>query len=315
MPRDRHNIVVFAPVLHLNVTLEEGPGPGAAEIHLHPGGQGFWIARMLRHLGERPLLCGPVGGETGMVLRSLLPAFGIDLSTVSTEAASPVYVYDRRSGDREVMGETAMPRLTRHEIDEVYGKILEQAMQRVACVIPGQTGDIFPSGFYRRLGADLAASETKVVGDLHASDLDALLEGGSIDILKVSDEELLRDGVIAGSGDPEVLRAISRFYHRGARAVVVSRGGQSALARFGDGLFEATPPSLLPADFRGAGDSMTAGFAAAIARGLGPEDTLRLGCAAGAANVTRHGLGSASVELIDALVERIGIRALTPVNS
>jgi len=315
MARDRHNIVVFAPVLHLTVTLEEGPGAGAAEIHLHPGGQGFWIARMLRHLGERPLLCGPAGGETGRVLKSLVPAFGIDLSAVATEASSPVYVYDRRSGDREVMGETMMPRLTRHEIDEVYGKILEQAMQRVVCVIPGQTGDIFPASFYRRLGADLSTSDTKVVGDLHGTELGALLDGGGVDILKVSDEELMRDGMLLSTGDVDVLKAIGRLHQRGARAVVVSRGGQPALARFGADMFEATPPSLLPADFRGAGDSMTAGFAAAIARGLGPEDTLRLGCAAGAANVTRHGLGSASVELIDALVDRIGIRPLAPVNS
>jgi fructose-1-phosphate kinase PfkB-like protein len=56
---------------------------------------------------------------------------------------------------------------------------------------------------------------------------------------------------------------------------------------------------------------MTAGLAAAFSRGLGPEETLRLACGAGAANATRHGLGSASNDLIAKLAERVEIETLS----
>jgi hypothetical protein len=50
-------IMVFAPTLLLTVTLEVGPGE-QDELHLHAGGQGFWVARMIRRLGLRATFRG-----------------------------------------------------------------------------------------------------------------------------------------------------------------------------------------------------------------------------------------------------------------
>jgi 1-phosphofructokinase len=65
---------------------------------------------------------------------------------------------------------------------------------------------------------------------------------------------------------------------------------------------------LQPVDHHGAGDSMTAAIAVGLARGLPIEAALRLGAAAGALNVTRHGLGSGRREAVGRLCERIQIR-------
>ena len=43
-------ICVFSPGLRLTVTAEVGPH--GEEIHLHPGGQGYWLARSIERLGE-----------------------------------------------------------------------------------------------------------------------------------------------------------------------------------------------------------------------------------------------------------------------
>ena len=55
---------------------------------------------------------------------------------------------------------------------------------------------------------------------------------------------------------------------------------------------------------------MTAGLAAGVRRELDFIETVRLGCAAGAANVTRHGLGSADEGLIPGLAERTKVEPL-----
>jgi 1-phosphofructokinase len=305
-----HNVVVFAPTIALTVTVEKGTENGA-EVHFHPGGQGFWVARMLRHLGERPLLCGPVGGESGGVIRGLLDQWGINLSPVRVAGNSPVVVQDRRSGDRRVIAETEFSHLSRHELDDLYGTFLDHALSISTCVVSGQRENMLPPETYRRLGHDLDTAKVKVIGDFHGKELDSFLEGGAIDVLKVSHEDLHLDGLITEEEDTtQALGAIDGLVERGAGHVVVSLAGGGALAHWEGARYRVRPPEFEPADHRGAGDSMTAGLAAASIRGLGVEDTLALACAAGAANVTRHGLGSASERLIEELAERVEIEKL-----
>lgn len=311
MAPDHHTVAVFAPHLALTVTIEKGREGGPDDIHIHPGGQGFWVARMLRHLGERPLLCGPIGGESGAVLRGLIRLWGIDLSPVEVQESSPAIVQDRRSGDRTPIAEAPAPGLVRHELDDAYGKILDHALSSRVVVITGQRTEIVPVDTYRRLGHDLASADVRVVGDLHGQELRAFLDGGPIDLLKVSDEDLTEDGALEDAEEAGALDALHRLIDSGARSVVISRGQLPALAHLGGTTFRVTGPTLEPADFRGAGDSMTAGLAAAISRRLGPEELLRLASGAGAANVTRHGLGSASHDLIPKLAERVEIEILT----
>ncbi len=307
MPKDRHTVAVLAPLLNLTITVERGGEEGTDDIHIHPGGQGFWVARMLRNLGERPLLCAPVGGETGRALRGLVGEWGIDLSPVQIESRSPSYVHDRRSGERETIAETTPPTMGRHEEDDLYGRFLDHAMTAGVCVITGQPGEIISLDSYRRLGTDLESAEVRVVGDLHGAALDAYLEGGRIHVLKVSDEDLQDDGALRGDGQAEVVGAIERLQARGAIDVIVSRGQEPAIASFSGRLYRITGPTLEPADHRGAGDSMTAALTASLVRSASPEATMRLAAAAGAANVTRHGLGSASGELITQLAEKVEV--------
>lgn len=312
MGNQHHTVAVLAPVLYLTVTIES-TSSGEDEVHIHPGGQGFWVARMLKHLDERPLLCGPVGGEAGKVFIGLVSQFGMNMSPIEIAHRSPAVISDRRSGEREMIAESPPVSLERHEIDDVYGRFLDRAITAGLCVVTGQSHEIFPDRFYRRLGHDLAAGDVTVVADLHGPELWYFLEGGPIDILKVSDEDMQGDGLLGAVSDRRsMMKAVDRLTDGGVRSVVLSQQDRPTLASIEGAWYEARTPELDPADHRGAGDSMTAGLAAALKRGLGTEDMLRLASAAGAANVTRHGLGSADAELIPGLTEKVGVSRLAP---
>src|SRR6185312_3692648 len=123
--------------------------------------------------------------------------------------------------------------------------------------------------------------------------------------LKVSHEELIRDGRARSADGPELTRAMYDLHAAGAETVVVSRADQPALALIDGELFEVRMPRLEAADPRGAGDSMTAGVAAVIASGGDIRTAIRTGAAAGALNVTRHGLGTGRLDSITGLVERV----------
>jgi 1-phosphofructokinase len=303
-------VAVLTPGVLLTVTIEpiDGSEDGPTEIHLHPGGQGFWIARMLRQLGVPPVVCGPAGGETGRALRALMIDWDVAFEPILIERDSAARIHDRRSGRRSEVAQTSPPVLDRHEVDDLYGKMLELSLATRACVATGRLpGNGIGDEIFTRLGADLSAAGVRTVADLHGRDLDAWMDGGPIDLLKVSDEDLIIDGTLEDDSERAAICAISRLLERGARSVVVSRGNRPALAGIAGVLYRVHPPELSVVDETGAGDSMTGALTAAFLAKVAPDDMLRLGCAAGSANITRKGLATGSADLIRQLTHEVTI--------
>jgi 1-phosphofructokinase len=300
-------VCVFAPSPLLTVTVE-ALGEDRSDVHIHAGGQGPWIANMLTVLHTRAILCGPFGGETGQVLRALLDADEIDVRAVDTLGPSGCYVEDRRSGELACVAEMAPVELNRHEVDDLCNEVLAAGLEAGVAVLTGPSaGMTVPADVYRRTTADLAALGVQVVADLSGEPLTAALEGG-LAVLKVSDEDLVQDGR-AGSGDLADLTAVARQLHKQVSdLVVITRGGEPALALLKDRLVEVHVPRLQTVHHRGAGDAMTAGIAAALRRGSDLETALRLGAAAGVVNVTRHGLASGHPGTIEQIADRVEIR-------
>ena len=88
-----------------------------------------------------------------------------------------------------------------------------------------------------------------------------------------------------------------------------------AFAAWDDDWYSVEVPQMSVVDVRGAGDSMTAAFAVAVGAGMSAIDGLQLGGAAGAVNVTRHGLGSGRAEAIEQIRGNVGVRALEPAET
>jgi ribokinase len=110
---------------------------------------------------------------------------------------------------------------------------------------------------------------------------------GDIDCLIVNEPEatalLERDAPADWFAAAEMLR------ERGPRWVIVTIGAEGAVASFeGDRVAIPAPPVTVK-DTTGAGDALCGAFAAALARGVSPEEALRRGVAAGSAACTIDG--------------------------
>src|ERR1043165_1345451 len=68
----RPRVAIFSPNPMVSIAIESFSAEGGDDIHIHPAGQGVWVARMAAELGAEPVLCGFIGGEGGTVLRPLL---------------------------------------------------------------------------------------------------------------------------------------------------------------------------------------------------------------------------------------------------
>lgn len=301
--------MVFAPAPLLTVTIEQQGE--ASELHLHPGGQGVWQTRMIAALGVPVTMCVGLGGEVGDAVRKLLDDEDVTVRVVRRESGTGWYVHDRRDGERTEIAEHPGAPMVRHDIDELYTVTLTEGLRAPVSVLSGPADpQVVDPDIYRRLAADLSANGGTVVADLSGPYLEAVLDGG-VSVLKVSHEELLDDG-LAKDDSVEALRdAGRRCQERGARTVLISRAGEPALAlpEDGESLLVHAPPLEL-ADHRGAGDSMTAGVAAVLARGGDMREALHVGAAAGALNVTRHGLGTGRAEAVRELAGRVRLTSL-----
>ncbi len=296
-------VMVFAPAPQLTVTIEQqGDHP---ELHVHPGGQGVWQARMIRSLGVGVTFCAAVGGEVGRVVEPLLAAEGVTLRLVQRESGTGWYVHDRRGGSREEIAEDPGTTLTRHELDELYGLALAEGLKAGTAVLSGPADPTVVSPeVYRRLASDLRSNGCRVIADLSGDHLEAVLDAG-LDLVKVSHEELIAAERAADDSTEALTAALRGLRTDGAEAALVSRAGAGALALLDGTVYEVRMPKLSAADPRGAGDSMSAGTAAVLARGGSLPEAVRTGAAAGALNVTRHGLGTGQVDAIGVLAERV----------
>ena len=189
---DDARVALLAPSPILTITLEEERPE--AELHLHAGGQGYWVARMLRVLGVEVGFCAPLGGEVGTVLRALIETQGIELHAVESGGWNGSYVHRRGRGDAVTLGETASPLLARHETDALYAAMVTAALSARLAVLTGpRSEEVIDPDFYRRLARDLRDNGCTVVADLSGKALVAALAGG-LDVLHLSARELGEHG-------------------------------------------------------------------------------------------------------------------------
>ncbi|MET0727499.1 MAG: PfkB family carbohydrate kinase [Acidimicrobiales bacterium] len=306
-------VTVFAPAPQLTITVEQRTEAGD-DIHLHAGGQGIWIARLLTRLGVPTTLCASFGGEAGVVLRSLVQQEAIrEVIAVEVKAVNGAYVHDRRGGERrEVAEQTAGP-LDRHDRDELYTATVASGLHSRMCVLGGYdpTSKVIPPDFYRRLAGDLRGNGATVVADLSGDLREAAMAGG-LDVLKTSHEDLVNDSLLTDASDQEdTVLAMRELTERSdITHLVVTRAEEPALALSGGRLIEVSGPRLEVQDHRGAGDSVTAGITAGLFFGDPFVDALRMGVAAATLNVARHGLATGRADAIAAVLDQVEVRTL-----
>ncbi|HTX30389.1 MAG TPA: PfkB family carbohydrate kinase [Solirubrobacteraceae bacterium] len=300
-------IAIFGPDPLLSVTIETRSS--GEELHLHPAGQGVWVARMARELGASPILCSFLGGETGALLEPLLTA-NFEVRVARTSGVSGSYVVDRRGDERNVLASALRPAPQRHEVDDLLSSTVAAALgSEVLVICNPYPADGIPNEVYETLVADVRAAGVPVLVDLSSPRLDHALRHQP-DLVKLNDWELAE--FVRGPVDGRrMLAGAQALIDAGAGAVVVTQaeGPVLVLSHHADP-FEVVPPVFPVGHREGCGDTMMGAIAAGWARGLPLRDLTSLGVAAGSINFLRRGLGTGSRSAVEELARTIVVRPL-----
>jgi len=241
-------------------------------IARRPGGKGLNVARILKQLGANPVLCAPLGGDSGDWIRQELEKLEIQ-SVITPIAATTRQAITIFSDEVTVFNEPASE-VTDRELDLLGESVGHFQVLVVSGSIPKSISPSAFAAFLQRLGQNC----DQLVVDTSGEHLIAASQVA--DYLKPNLEELLAaTGLTKESALEEIGKHGAKVILSMAEDGVALHGTQTTIAR----------APMQTGNPTGAGDALVAGFSSVLATtGQDPDSeiaALRFGCALSAASV------------------------------
>ncbi|MFB8775029.1 1-phosphofructokinase family hexose kinase [Streptomyces broussonetiae] len=284
-------------------SLRPGTAHRVTDVVERPGGKGVNVARVLAALGHEVTVTGFAGGGTGRAVRdglTAVPGITDALVPIGGPTRRTVTVVDDVPGGATLLNEPG-PAVTPAEwsaFQEAYEDLLRPAAAVALC---GSLPPGVPVGAYAGLVRTARAANVPVLLDTGGEPLRRGIAARP-DIVKPNADELAE---LTGSHEP--LRATQDARRRGARAVVASLGADGLLALTPEGLWRAAPPTPLPGNPTGAGDSAVAGLVSALVERLPWPDRLTRATALSAATVRADTAGEFDRRVYEELLPRVTV--------
>jgi 1-phosphofructokinase family hexose kinase len=256
------------------------------DIHLAAGGKGMNVTRAALTLGYEILATAPLAGHTGQLMADLATAEGlpVDWYWQETGETRNCILINHDTGDTTVINE-AGSRMS--SVDWLgFADHVERLARRAQVVT--FSGSVLPGVEPAALGelARSLAVERTVYLDSSGTTLSAALAQPNGLCFKVNRSELVQGLALEPDqlSDESLLDAGKRLLERGAALVVVTLGGEGALAIAPEGCWRIDAPSVPVVSTVGSGDCLLTGLAVARLAGQSLTTALAQGVACGAAN-------------------------------
>src|SRR3954469_12159451 len=207
-------------------------------------GKSINVAKVLKALGNVPVVAGFIGGSSGKQLQTQVDGRGIrtEFIRVPVETRQCITVIDRENGTQTELVEESRP------VERAcYKALLSRVKRRIrACEAVVMSGTLTPGAsedFYLQCTKAARDVKTMVVLDAKGPPLMRALEGRP-DVIKPNRSEL--EGTFGKSFKTErdVTIAMRNLIDRGAKWVIVTAGSASTLAFDGHDFWRINAPEI-----------------------------------------------------------------------
>lgn len=267
------------------------------------GGKGINVARTVKLLGGNALCLGFIAGHTGALVASMAAAEGLNgfwTRLESGETRTCSILVDPPSEQTTVVNEHGVA-TTAADWARLRDALIVSAADAATICFCGSLPPGSPLDAFMSLLAELAAMGKAVWVDTSGSSLHAAVNMPGIHI-KINEEEA--SGLL---GMPittleEAAAGAAILADRQSAAAVITIGKYGAVLSSGQASWYAVPPPVKVISTVGSGDSFLAGLLVGLESGETPDQALRRGAAAGAANAMSIGGGQFALDNFEDLL-------------
>jgi len=246
------------------------------------GGKGINVARWLKHLGGKPKLLLPLGGQSGQELTGYLRREKISALMVPLREATRVNVIVSTEAGRQIRFNPFGPTVAPQEWRKLLKNFTAQLASANLLVLSGSLPRGLPNNVYAGLIHLAHRSGVRTLLDCDGAPFVAAL-GAHPYLVKPNDHELALWWGKPLRNEAAIVRATQALSRKTRGWVFVSRGGQrSLLVNVAVGFQQfAAPQRVQPRNTVGAGDALLAAVARQIQLGKSPAEWLDRGLATG----------------------------------
>lgn len=287
--------VTFNPsvdyVMHPS-TLDMGYTNRSTSEEVYAGGNGINVSTILTELDIDNVAMGILGGFTGEFVLQTLQSQGINTNFVFLDKGN-TRINVKLNGIIMTIINGMGPNIPISKVDELFRRI-DRIQEGSTLVLTGSIPSCLPEDMYDIMMSRFENRGIRFVVDAPGNLLMNALAAHPF-FIKPNNHEVGRIFGANPETPEEVLPYARKLHEQGAQNVLVSCGGYGAALVDAEGNEHTTkvPPCRL-VNATGAGDSMVAGFLAALDRGMSYGEALNFASACGSATAASNGLANRS---------------------
>ena len=284
-------VVTLSPAIDTTYSLRQvkmGEVNRVEEVHRAPGGKGLNVTRVLKKLRKSPHIHCPLGGPNGNWLEEQLESIGIQntITKIAENTRTAVIISDQAP---TVFNEPATT-VDQNALDKIISGIESSDV----IVFSGSVPKNIAKEDFENFIVSLKQKTPTLIVDTSGQHL--LTASKHADYIKPNLEELLE---ATGLTKDQALKEVSK---NGSKVILSL--GENGVELHGDSLIRCVAP-VQRGNPTGAGDALTAGFAAFFE--TGEREALRQACALSAASVNSEVAGDYDRDTYENLLTQVEV--------
>lgn len=281
----------------------------ATEVYETASGKSINVARVAHTLGENVFATGFLGGSSGEFIRADIAACGFasQFVQVQPKTRTCITMIDQSSGATTELVEEAKP-VDPADWDALRSVIANQLASAKVLVLSGSLPPGAPQDFYAWCCERANERRIQIILDASGEPLMRAISSKPT-LVKPNRSELAKSLNLPLDSDAMLKSALRALIDHGPACALVTEGKSGALLSNGERFWRLHPPTVKAINPIGSGDSLAAGIAAGISRGLSMLEACKLGMACGAANAETLTAGVVVAARVNELVQQIGVES------
>lgn len=281
-----------------------------AHVSKTAGGKGLNVARVLRQLEEEVAASGFLGGGLGNFIRSQIGILGIRDFFVQIADDTRNCIAVIHEGKQTEILESG-PVISDKEAMLFLEKFACYVEQADIVTLSGSLPKGLSADFYVEMVKISKQNGVRVLLDSNASLLAATITSSHKPYFIKPNVQELED--LVGEqmmNETQIKAVLGSTLFADIPWVVVTLGANGAIVKHGDIFYRVKTPKIEAINPVGSGDSVVAGFAGGVARGLMDEDLIKFSLSMGVLNAMEEKTGHINVKKVAWAIEQIQVEKI-----